>query len=202
MKRDSSGRRGGSHGDGDGDGDGGGDDAAHAGDALVELRRRVDVHFDAAVTRSPGAITCREGCHACCRPGLSVFGIEADRVAAALRRLAGDDPSLRARVRRQAADGARDRCALLVEGRCSVYAERPLICRSHGLAVRPPADSGEPRLDMCPLNYVGTPPPSASVLDLEALNRPLSVMARMWDGEGGRVTLADLAAAADSPARA
>jgi hypothetical protein len=45
----------------------------------------------------------------------------------------------------------------------------------------------------CPLNFVGEAVPGESVIEIEAINRPLSVMARMHDGGAGRVALADLA---------
>ena len=168
-------------------------DRQHAADALVVLRRRVDTHFAQAVARSPGELACRAGCDSCCRPGLSVFAIEADAIAAALQRL---PPPLRARVRQAAAVEAPQRCALLVDGECSVYDARPLLCRSHGLAVTVPTETrqaGGVAWDHCALNYRGAPPPAASILDVDAVNAPLSVMARMWGGE--RVALADLARA-------
>ena len=41
-------------------------------------------------------------------------------------------------------------CSLLLDGRCVVYDERPVICRSHGL---PLVMDGQ--LDVCPLNFEG-----------------------------------------------
>ena len=167
-------------------------DREHAEEALVTLRARVDAHFEAAMERSPGQLACRAGCFDCCRAGLSVFGIEADRIREALASLSAD---VRERVRAQGHDEGREHCALLLDGRCSVYGQRPILCRSHGLAVRVPAEAGEdptrPRLEHCPLNYTSQTPPAASVLSLDAVNRPLSVMAAMWGGE--RVELARLA---------
>lgn len=160
-------------------------DREHAGQALVTLRTRVDAHFEAAVARSPGQFACRAGCFDCCRSGLSVFAIEADRIRGALGRLPED---VRAVVRAQASEAGREHCALLVDGRCSVYTERPILCRSHGLAVRPVVD--EPEFDHCPLNYTSETPPTASMLSLDAVNRPLSVMAAMWGG--ARVGIAAL----------
>ncbi|MCX4244422.1 YkgJ family cysteine cluster protein [Paraliomyxa miuraensis] len=166
----------------------------HAGAALLILRRRVDDHFTAAKARSPGAMQCRTGCAACCHQRFGVFEIEAHRVRVALARLARADPALRERVRRQAGDpGAAHHCALLVDDRCTIYEERPLICRGHGLPTRVPGEG----LQGCPLNFTTEDPPAQSVLDLSAVNAPLSVMARMWDGEGHRVALSDLAAADD-----
>ncbi len=179
---------------------------------LVELRRRVDVHFTAAAERSPTDLTCRPGCTACCHVRIGVFTVEAAPIAQALAELAVDDPQLRARIRDQANDPAHaDHCALLVDGRCAVYAQRPLICRSHGLPVAlrdPDAPPETPlRLDHCPLNFTANPPPRASILNLEAVNHPLAVLASLWtEATAGRspspserIDLADLARAPDPP---
>jgi Fe-S-cluster containining protein len=180
----------------------------HAASALVILRRRVDDHFGAAMARSPGAMQCRSGCSRCCHQRFGVFEVEAHRVRGALARLALRDPALRERVRRQADDPtASHHCALLVDDRCSVYDERPLICRTHGLPTRVREEAAEHEaaatknsrssLQGCPLNFTAGPPPASSVLELAAVNAPLSVMARMWDGHGSRVALEALARATD-----
>lgn len=186
---------------------------------LVQLRRRVDAHFDAAVARSPSAFQCGPGCEACCHVRIGVFAVEAAPIRDALAELAVRDPGLRARIRHQADDpGHADRCALLVDGRCAVYDARPLICRSHGLpiAAEPLATSGKPdvplRIDHCPLNFQDEPPPRASVLRLDAVNQPLSLLATLWSsadpsGSPGvrspadtRIDLGELArAATDAP---
>ncbi|MBX7082812.1 MAG: YkgJ family cysteine cluster protein [Nannocystaceae bacterium] len=165
-------------------------DRDDAGAALVQLRRRVGDHFDAAVARTPEAFACRPGCSRCCGVRFGVFSVEADRIAAALRELAARDPAQRERVRAQGRDPQHGACALLIDDRCSIYDERPLICRSHGLPVR---SAG--RVEVCPLNFVAHEPPAPSVLALDALNAPLSVLARMWDPGAPRVELAELAAA-------
>lgn len=182
---------------------------------LVQLRRRVDAHFDAAVARTPAAFRCAAGCSACCHARFSVFAVEAAPIRRALATLARTDPALRARVRIQADDPAhQDHCALLVDGRCTVYAERPLICRSHGLPI-----AADGHISHCPLNFTAEPPPPASTLRLDAVNQPLSVLAALWHTEteepappadamrsppasaapGERVDLAFLARAPDLP---
>jgi len=165
------------------------DDArAHAGQALVTLRRRVDDHFAAALARSGEAMRCAPGCDACCQDGLSAFGIEADAIKDALAEIATHDPALRDRIRRQGEAATRSRCALLVDGRCSVYAVRPLLCRAHGLPLR----SDDATIAACSLNFTTRPPDPASVLEMHAVDAPLSIMARMWDG-GDRIALAEIA---------
>ncbi|MCY1058133.1 YkgJ family cysteine cluster protein [Nannocystis sp. SCPEA4] len=173
---------------------------------LVQLRSRVDAHFAAAQARTPAAFACRSGCDTCCHQRFGVFAAEAEPIRRALADLSVRTPVLRARIREQADDPAHQHhCALLVDGACAVYGERPLICRSHGLpiAVADPA----PRVDHCPLNFTSGPPPRESVLRLDAVNQPLAVLATLWDradGEGdrppARIALADLAREPD-PAR-
>jgi hypothetical protein len=167
------------------------DDRTHAGAALVQLRAKVDAHFAAAARTSGGQMRCGPGCTACCRARPSVLGVEADRIAAALARL---DPALRERVRAQADDPARaEWCALLVDGRCSVYDERPLLCRSHGLPLAAVDERGAATVDWCPLNFTEAAPPAAAVLRTDAVLAPLGVLARMWDGRERWVDLAELA---------
>lgn len=176
------------------------DDRDHAGVALVTLRRRVDEHFAAALARSPGAMQCKSGCARCCHQRFGVFEIEAHRLRLALAVLGRRDPAMRERVRRQASDpAAAHHCALLVDDRCAVYDERPMLCRSHGLPTRVHRAGGPPggEIEGCPLNFTSEAPPAGSVLDLSAVNAPLSIMARMWDGQGSRVAIEELAAATD-----
>ncbi|KIG13356.1 hypothetical protein DB30_08123 [Enhygromyxa salina] len=164
---------------------------------LVTLRTRVDQHFDEAVARSPASFACRAGCDRCCGQRFSVFEVEAGPIRAALADLATNDPPLRQRIRAQGQDPKSTSCALLVDGRCSVYEQRPLICRSHGLPVAvpdPERADGPLRVDHCPLNFVDDPPPRPSVLILDAVNRPLAVLAELSAPGQPRVALAELAA--------
>lgn len=181
---------------------------------LVQLRARVDAHFDQALARSPAAFQCAAGCDACCHVRIGVFAVEAAPIRQALARLEATDPALRTRVRAQADDPQhQDRCALLVDGRCAVYADRPLICRSHGLPIAvpdPTETSGQLRLDHCPLNFQSEPPPRASILRLDAVNQPLAVLASLWSQAepasrspdfDPRIDLADLARAPNDAPR-
>lgn len=174
------------------------DERTQAGQALVVLRARVDEHFAGAMRRSPGAMKCRAGCDQCCHVRLSVFAIEADRISRALSDLARFDSTLRNRIRRQADDPDHGKsCPMLVDGACAIYEDRPLICRSHGLPVATTSPQGKTEIRGCPLNFTEAEPPPQSVLRLDAVNRPLVVMARMWDHQAERVELADLARALD-----
>ncbi len=155
-----------------------------AAEALVTLRTRVDAHFERAAAQAGDAMQCAPGCERCCHVDLSVFEVEAASIRDALAAL---PTFLRERVRAQSDQS--ERCAMLVEGRCAVYDARPLICRSHGLAVQ--TEDGS--IEHCPLNFTDTLPAAADVLRLAAINEPLSVMATLWDGQGQRVPLRTLA---------
>ncbi|HFE43911.1 MAG TPA: YkgJ family cysteine cluster protein [Nannocystis exedens] len=185
--------------------------------ALVQLRDRVDDHFEAAFRRTPTAFACAEGCESCCHQRFSIFEIEAELLRSALAEIQASDPVLRQRIRDQASSKEhRDRCALLVDGRCSIYEARPMICRSHGLPIAVEGADG-PKLDCCPLNFRApsdgadgskgsvpprrrfTPePPARSILRLDAVNQPLALLGELWhrttENTQLRVELAQLAA--------
>lgn len=167
---------------------------------LVRLRARVDEHFTQAVARTPEQFACRPGCESCCHHRFSVFEVEAAPIRDALAQLARTDPEARRRVRERGQDSELEACALLIDGRCSVYEQRPLICRSHGLPIGV-RESDEPgsalRLDHCPLNFLNHEIPRASVLVLDAINQPLAVLAELTAPGQPRVELAQLAASAD-----
>jgi Fe-S-cluster containining protein len=172
---------------------------------LVRLRARVDEHFTQAVARTPDQFACRPGCESCCHQRFSVFEVEAGPIREALAQLAHTNPEARRRIRERGEDSGLRECALLLDGRCTVYEQRPLICRSHGLPIGV-RESDEPgsalRLDHCPLNFHGREHsdrdiPRASVLVLDAINQPLAVLAELTAPGQPRVELAQLAASGD-----
>jgi len=134
--------------------------------------------------RAPGSLTCHAGCSDCCIDGLSVTSVEAAAIEETLR---GLDARLRGALR-EAAGTPSEHCPALVEGRCAVYEARPVVCRSHGLAIRvgpdPDAKRHLPIVDTCPLNFVGQ--------DLEALPAELVLE---------QATLSTLVAAVDAASR-
>jgi Fe-S-cluster containining protein len=79
---------------------------------------------------------------------------------------------------------------MLIDGLCAIYDDRPLICRSHGLPLWSREDE---QVFHCALNFRDGQPDRRSVLDLEALNRPLAAMAELYDPSGSRTPLTELA---------
>ncbi len=138
-------------------------------------------------------LVCRSGCSGCCHHHLSVFAVEADAVRQAVDAL--PEP-LRQRLAQQAyemleqeARGEPVACPMLVDDRCSIYAARPLICRTQGLPLLLEADDGEAEVDFCPLNF--TAPDAVADLDeahlvpLDELNLKLAMVNLQYCREQG-----------------
>jgi Fe-S-cluster containining protein len=131
------------------------------------LRDQVDQLCGRIVTEFAGQIRCRAGCAACCLLQ-GVLPVEAASLALAWR----DLPEASAdRLRGQAQlAAAGERCPLLDGDLCSLYAARPIICRTHGLPLLIEEAAGT-RVDRCPLNFTGlTTLPGSAVIHLERLN--------------------------------
>jgi Fe-S-cluster containining protein len=94
-------------------------------------------------------LVCRPGCSTCCRHDLSLFPVEAAAVRVAVLALA---EVTRALVLRQAWATPRA-CPLLVDDRCAIYPDRPLICRTQGLPLLIVGEDGEQTVDFCPRNF-------------------------------------------------
>jgi len=118
-------------------------------------------------------LTCGEGCDGCCRH-VSLFPVEAVALAAAL----GGLPAERAAHIRELARAAStaDACPLLENGRCLLYAARPIICRTHGMPLLV-SQEGKKRIDFCPKNFRGVASiPAVAVINLELLNATLAAI--------------------------
>lgn len=133
------------------------------------LLRKVD-ELCAAVSRDfAEQIQCRAGCSGCCRE-ITLFPVEA---AALLLALAGLSPEAAAQLAAASGAGQGGRCPLLADGLCLVYANRPVICRTHGLPLLLKID-GETRVDFCPENFQGAKSlPGQAIINLELLNHAL-----------------------------
>lgn len=106
---------------------------------VLWLRREADLLGVAAYPLS----ACSAGCSHCCHIGVLVAEPEAKVIGRAIGRLPAEPPADRTLlagdvVNEQARDAARAQfemrhfgspCSFLLDGRCSVYAHRPLACR-------------------------------------------------------------------------
>jgi len=114
-------------------------------------------------------IFCRAGCSGCCRE-LTLFPVEAAALLTALSALPREPA---ARIAAATAEGRTGSCPLLADGLCLVYANRPIICRTHGLPLLLKV-AGESRVDFCPENFRGVPSlPGQAIINLELLNHAL-----------------------------
>ena len=115
----------------------------------------------------PGQITCSAGCSSCCT-SINIFPVEAAALRQTLSSLPdGEAETIRRHVSEHA-DG--ERCPLLSNQRCLLYAARPIICRSHGLPILFMEDDRQ-RIDCCPLNPLDRESLTGPrIIDLDKLN--------------------------------
>ncbi|HEY6837752.1 MAG TPA: YkgJ family cysteine cluster protein [Geobacteraceae bacterium] len=169
----------------------------------ADLLGEVDAWFARCLEACPAEISCRAGCAECCRGLFDITLLDAcllkegfDRLDAATRqRVLGRVAGHLARMRmlwpefdapyvlnyrpegeweELMPDEDETPCVLLEEGRCLLYAYRPMTCRLHGI---PHVDvSGEVIFDeWCTLNF-----PSVDPLRIESLS---GEFCRIFDDE-------------------
>lgn len=165
-------------------------------DPLAEHRAalaKIDATVAQVSARAGDAVTCKRGCDACCVDGLSVLPVEA-----ALIEVHGGRPPPQQR------EGM---CAFLDDdGACTVYDARPVLCRTHGLALKSARDESKRGLRVlsddvsaCSLNYTTRSPELSEVLDATKLMMLLVTVDRRYrarvglDDDTSRVALSSLA---------
>ena len=160
---------------------------------------KVDGHLARVSERHPDAMRCRLGCTACCRQDLSVSRIEAEQILGWLAmngvpEACGDRTEHDNHPRFEQLAGPAACPFLSTQGACGIYPVRPIICRTHGFPVR--LSAGE--VDVCPLNFEDEEAlPKEDVIDLELLNKTLSLIAvlhaqQVGDDTPGRYRLSSL----------
>ncbi len=118
------------------------------------------------------SIACRPGCDRCCRH-LTLFPVEAWALAKAATAL---PEATRSRIRQRAQAGTDLSCPLIEEGRCLLYANRPIICRTHGLPLLMTEGCNQ-RIDFCPDNFKDLDSlPGKAVIRLDLLNEALAAI--------------------------
>jgi hypothetical protein len=123
---------------------------------------------------------CRAGCCSCCRARISITRVE----EAFLRRgLATLSQERRAELSSRTGEKNREMCpALDDDGRCGIYALRPLICRTYGAPLRRRRAVelvNPPVIDVCDLNFTDTSLkglPPGDVLDQTAFVESLEAL--------------------------
>lgn len=137
--------------------------------SLIELRGKVDAFWQKVLaTESPGAYRCESGCSTCCVARLTVFPVEAQPIRELWGRM---EPQQRQRILAQARRD--EHCVFLHRGVCTIYEERPLVCRTQGLLLQLP----DGRRDVCPLNLQGVSLDSVPPQQVLVLDRLLAILA-------------------------
>jgi Fe-S-cluster containining protein len=113
-------------------------------------------------------ISCSEGCSSCCT-AITLFPVEAAALNAAFEALPDEQRNTIIEYVTSHAEG--ERCPLLDDHRCLLYAARPIICRTHGLPIIY-TEGNERKVDCCPLNLNEDEQPvsGSAVIDLDRLN--------------------------------
>lgn len=122
-----------------------------AHNALERLYKDLEQQVCASLERYP-EIQCTTGCFHCCHSSGSplIAPLEWQRIRRAWKALSAERQdkiraqyqSLKEELRRRLKEGDRDlqqalyhsHCMFLLDGRCSIYADRPLTCRAFGVS--------------------------------------------------------------------
>jgi Fe-S-cluster containining protein len=185
-------------------------DSASGPTAYRALLERLAQWFDYGRREHPGVIPCHEGCSACCHGPFDVSVADVELLEAAVHALPESDwlavrrraEALVARMEALEPDWAAphavadlgeerfDRltealaaepCPLLdSDGRCRIYADRPLVCRLIGLGMHTPA--GRVIENACPIQdrfpgYAELPPVRFDLESFEEVERACLVQA-------------------------
>ena len=137
--------------------------------ALDEYRAvvaKVDITVATLSAKAGDALRCQRGCASCCVDGLAVLPVEAEAVARHLETTT---------IVSNTSGG----CVFLDDdGACQVYEARPLLCRTHGLALRTDSNDSEgerrglrivDQVSVCELNYQERAPAADEVLNAASL---------------------------------
>ena len=160
------------------------------------LTAKVDGFFDRVAARHGDAMDCASGCADCCHTELTVTAVEAAAVTEAVATL---PTAIRASLL-AATTISTGRCVALNDAdRCSIYAGRPLVCRSHGAPIRLRDARSLPVVQCCPRNFTDSGPASADpdcILDQTTLSTLLLAVDQDYTGGAPvpRVALRDLIA--------
>lgn len=124
-------------------------------DSYTQFLQNADSHFESIHKRRPNSFTCKQGCHGCCEPGLTVLKVEAENIAVYIEQ----HPNIKGRLQRIQQDNPHNstRCSMLDrDGHCVIYPVRPFICRSHGAPIAIAREEYY-QIDVCPLNFTDNP---------------------------------------------
>jgi len=125
-------------------------------ESIAQLRilyDRIDQNFTRISAKYSESINYRTGCFQCCAPNLTINQIE----AASIREYIKDNEEAIRKLEELKEEPAHGKlyCQMLTpDGRCSIYAARPVVCRSHGIPLQYGRnDDKSVSRSVCPLNF-------------------------------------------------
>jgi Fe-S-cluster containining protein len=136
-----------------------------------QVAAKADDFFQRVYNRFADNMSCTLGCTDCCKPHLSVMLAEALAILWGMEKLAhGQTNGVSQCQTMVSVPYSRPGCCFLLEGKCSIYPMRPIICRTHGL----PLQEGE-QWSCCAKNFTSIQPPKDVVLNETLLTAGLTV---------------------------
>ena len=165
---------------------------------ILALQKNVDQFCESFEKKYSKEMTCKKGCSACCHQDLSVFPIEAD----VIRQWFQNQPdSLKSELiatwKLDQATGAdtsghpAQPCSFLYKNACTIYAARPMICRSQGVALKW-VENESPQYDVCPLNFTDGDFDKQDALDIDRLQTLQSIAQVSTKATSERVKLSQI----------
>lgn len=132
----------------------------------AELITKIDAYEKLLIGQYGSHLFCRKGCSGCCILE-SVCSVEAFILSKAL---ASCPPQFLSQLISSADKEKNEQCVFLQSGGCSLYAHRPVICRTHGYPILI-----DGKIDYCPKNFTAVKTiESQYILHLAALNESLA----------------------------
>jgi len=158
------------------------------GNPFATLQANASELFQKIQGRHGKQMRCSEKCSRCCEADFSVFSGEAQLIWEAFDRLSIDERQKKSQILSQNLPKTKGKCAFLIEGHCSVYEERPVICRTQGAPLCLNDEVKKTKsLTACSLNFddpAGLPSTPESWVDLNRLTELQSIAERFFKGQG------------------
>ncbi len=108
------------------------------------IRNKIDKHVSSLEKTHRKHLACKKGCDLCCMD-YSIFPVEFYSIQQELK-----NRENRVQINQYADEKS---CVFLVDHACAIYADRPVICRTHGLPLIFANEDGEFELSACELNF-------------------------------------------------
>lgn len=127
------------------------------------LVKKIDEKCHSITEQYNQYINCKKGCSQCCKLE-AVFPVEAVSIALSII-----DNKINFKTTRE-----NDFCNFLNEDICTIYKERPIICRTHGYPIFFEED-GRQKADCCSMNFtdIGENLGSNAFIDIDKINNLL-----------------------------